>query len=445
MAGETPAVQYARCGDVHVAYQVAGAGPLDLVFIQGWISHLELGWEHPLLRRFFERLSAFARLILIDKRGTGMSDPVPVHELPSLEQRIDDIRAVMDAVGSERAALLGVSEGGPMNILLAASQPARTHALILFNSFARIAWAPDYPIGVPSEDFAHVLARIENGWGRGALWSGLAPSLAGDPRERQAWARYQRMAASPAAAAALLRMSYETDARPLLGAVSVPTLVLHSRGDRFISADNGRYLAEHIPGARFVELPGPDHFFAGADADAAVDEIGEFLTGQRQSSEAQRVLATVVMTDIVGSTEQAAALGDRRWRDLLEGYLTMARRQLGRFGGRELDTAGDGLLAAFDGPARAVRCATAIRDGARTLGVRTRAGVHAGECEVLGGKLAGIAVHTGARVAAEAAADEVLVSGTVKDLVAGSGLAFVDRGVRTLKGVPGEWRIFAVA
>jgi pimeloyl-ACP methyl ester carboxylesterase len=442
---DAPTTRYARCGDVHVAYQVAGEGPLDLVFIQGWISHLELGWEHPRLRRFFERLASFARLILIDKRGTGMSDPVSVRELPTLEQRIDDIRVVMDAVGCERAALLGVSEGGPMNIVLAASQPARIHALVLLATFARIAWAPDHPSGIRSEVFEQTLARIDAGWGTGVLWSGLAPSLAADRGERQAWARYQRLAASPAAASALLRMSYETDVRAVLGAVSVPTLVLHSVGDRFIPAVQGRYLAEHIPGARYVELPGPDHFFAGADGDAATDEIEEFLTGVRPVADARRVLATVVVTDIVGSTEQAAALGDRRWRDLLEGYLTMARRQLGRFGGRELDNAGDGLLAAFDGPARAVRCAAAIRDGARGLGLQIRAGVHAGECEVLGAKLAGIAVHTGARVAAAAAADEVLVSGTVKDLVAGSGLVFEDRGVRALKGVPGEWRIFAVA
>ncbi len=443
----TPRTRYAKSGQVHIAFQVLGEGPLDVVFVPGWISHLELRWEHPGTTRMLRRLASFSRLILFDKRGTGLSDPVPIHQLPTLEERMDDVRAVMDAAGSARAALMGISEGGPMNLLFAATYPERTRALVLIASFARLAWAPDYPSGVATDVFEAFLARLDQGWGTGAGFGALLPSHLGDEAIRQQWAQYQRMAASPGAAVTLLRMSFDTDARAVIPTIRVPTLILHRTGDRFVPVDHGRYLAQHIEGAKYVEMPGVDHIpgFSEKDDDALIDEIQEFLTGTREAAEPDRVLATVLFTDIVGSTERAAQLGDHRWRELLEGYYELARRELARFRGREVDTAGDGFFAAFDGPARAVRCAQAIGAGVRSLGIEVRAGLHTGECEVIGEKVGGIAVHIGARVASAAAPGEVLVSSTVKDLVAGSGLRFEDRGAHTLKGVPGEWHLFAVA
>jgi pimeloyl-ACP methyl ester carboxylesterase len=427
---------------VHLAYQVVGDGPLDLVFVPGWISHIELYWEWPEVAHFLRRLATFGRLILFDKRGTGLSDRVPSAELPTLEQRMDDVRAVMDAAGSERAALLGLSEGGPMQMLFAASHPDRTRALVLMCTFGRLLQAPDYPEGVPSEALERTLQHVEERWGAGALIRGLLPSLADQPGVRELWARFQRSAASPAAAVDLLSMAADIDVRPILSAIAVPTLVLHRTGDLFVRVEQGRHLGRHIPGARYVEFPGNDHLPWLGDADAVLGEIQEFLTGARDAPEPDRVLATVLFVDIVGSTERAAALGDQRWRELLERFYAAVRREVERFRGREIDTAGDGVLASFDGPARGVRCASAIAGSVRPLGIDVRAGVHTGECEAMGDKLGGIAVHVGARVAAQAVPGEVLVSQTVRDLVAGSGLRFEERGAYALKGVPGEWRLY---
>jgi pimeloyl-ACP methyl ester carboxylesterase len=440
-----PKTQYATSGRVHIAYQVLGEGPLDLVWTPGWISHVELLWEMPAAARFFRHLASFGRLILFDKRGTGLSDAVPVDQLPTLEQRMDDVRAVMDAAGSETAALLGLSEGGPMSLLFAATYPQRTRALVIISSFARIARASDYEFGTDADAFDRYLERLDRDWGTGFGFRALFPGQAGDEAMRQWWARFQRLAASPGASAALQRMTFATDVRSVLPTIRVPTLVLHRTGDRFVPVEHGRYMAERIPGARFVELPGDDHIPYLGDSETMVGEIQEFLTGTRDRVEPDRVLATVLFTDIVGSTERAARLGDQRWRELLEGYYELARRELTRFRGREIDTAGDGLFASFDGPARAVRCAEAITAGVRSLGIEIRAGLHTGECEVIGDKVGGIAVHIGARVASLARAGEILVSNTVKDLVAGSGIGFEDRGTQTLKGVPGEWRPYAVA
>ena len=436
-----PKTQYTKSGDVHIAYQVTGTGPLDLVFVPGFVSHLEYQWEYPESARFFERLASFSRLILFDKRGTGLSDRVG--GIPSLEQRMDDVRAVMDAVGSDRAALFGISEGGPMSLLFAATYPARTAALAIYGSYARRAWAVDHTFGRTVEDMDRVLDTIEREWGGPMGMDIWAPSMRGDERLRHWWANYLRLAASPGAAMNVMRMNMEIDVRHVLPSVRVPTLILHRTGDRLTFVEQGRYLAEHIPGARLAELPGDDHM-PFLDSDQILDEVEEFLTGTRQVAETDRVLATVLFTDIAGSTERAAALGDRRWRDVLAGYYGTARRELARFRGREVDTAGDGLFAAFDGPARAVRCAEAISVGVRSLGIEVRAGLHTGECEMVGDKVGGIAVHIGARVASLARPGEVLVSNTVKDLVAGSGLTFAARGVHALKGVPGEWPLFAV-
>lgn len=438
-----PETKYAKSGGVHIAYQVVGEGPLDLVVIPGLISHLELAWEEPTYARSLQRLASFSRLILFDKRGTGLSDPVPLNQLPTLEQRMDDVRSVMDAVGSGRAALFGVSEGGPMAFLFAATYPQRTTAVVLYGEYARMAWAPDYPWGFTLEQHERLLQRIDEGWGTGDVLKYFAPDSKGDERLREWWARLERQAASPGTAMALLRMAYEIDARSILPTVSVPTLVVHRSGDRLVPVEHGRYVAEHIRGAKYVELPGRDHLYWTGDAEVLLDEVQEFLTGARPGPEPDRVLATVLFTDIVASSERAAELGDRRWRDLLENYYGLVRRQLERFRGREIDTAGDGLFATFDGPARAIRCASAVTAGARQLGIEVRTGVHTGECEVIGDKVGGIAVHTGARVAAMGTAGEVLVSHTVKDLVAGSGIRFEDRGAHALKGIPGEWRLFA--
>ena len=438
-----PKTQYAKSGDLHIAYQVTGQGPLDLVLVPGGVSHLESQWEHPWSAGFLDRLASFSRLIRFDKRGTGLSDRVG--GIPSLEQRMDDVRAVMDAVSSERATLFGESEGGPMSVLFAATYPERTSALVLYGAYARRAWAPDHPYGQTDEDWRALIAAIESSWGEGAGVDVRAPGAAGDPGYQQWRARHQRLGASPGAAVALMQMNKEIDVRAVLPAIRVPTLVLHRIGDRAVRVEQARYLAEHIPGARLKELPGIDHTAWVGDWESMLSEIEEFLTGTRHAVESDRVLATVLFADIVGSTEKAAALGDRRWRDLLDAYYTLARRELSRFRGREVDTAGDGFFAAFDGPARAIRCAQTIVAGARPLGVEVRAGLHTGECEVIGDKVRGIAVHIGARVAGLAKPSEILVSNTVKDLVAGSGLHFEEHGVETLKGVPGEWRLFAVS
>ena len=437
-----PETRYTKSGDVNIAYQVVGSGPPDLVLVPGWLSNIDVFWEEPRFNRFLTRLASFARLILFDKRGTGLSDRVA--DMPSLEVRMDDVRAVMDAVGSERAALFGYSEGGTMCALFAATYPARTLALIMAGAFARRMSAPDYPWGVTEEQMDAFVDKIQREWGGPVGVDVRAPSMAHDERFRQWWARWLRASASPAAAVKLVRMNMEIDIRHVLPAIRVPTLILHSVKERFLHVDESRYMAAQIPGAKLVELPGSDHAPWLEDADMILDEMEEFVTGTRPVSEPDRVLATVLFTDIVGATERAASLGDRRWHELLDGHHACVRRELARFRGREIDTAGDGFLATFDGPARAVRCACAISDAVRPLGLEIRAGLHTGECEVMGEKIGGIAVHIGARVAAQALANEVLVSNTVKDLVAGSGLSFRDQGIRPLKGVPGDWRLFAV-
>jgi pimeloyl-ACP methyl ester carboxylesterase len=439
-----PATKYAKSGDVHIAYQVVGDGPNDLVMVPGWVSHVEYAWEEPSFSHFLKRLASFSRLILLDRRGTGLSDRVA--DLPTLEQRMDDVRAVMDAAGSERAAVFGISEGGPMCLTFAATYPERTSALLVYGSFARLARAPDYLIGAPASATEEFLERVEAVWGTGEISAELfAPSRASDESFRQSWARFERYAVSPSGIRALIRMVADTDARGVLSAIGVPTLVIHREGDLVARVAHARYLAERIRGAKYVELPGNDHFPWVGDTEAVLGEVEEFLTGVRHGPESDRVLATVMFTDIVRATETAAGLGDARWRALLESHHAMVREHLTRFRGREIDTAGDGFLASFDGPARAVRCATTVAREVRRLGLEVRAGLHTGECEVMGEKLGGIAVHTGARVAALADAGEVLVSGTVKDLVAGSGITFVERGTHTLKGIPGAWPLYAVA
>jgi pimeloyl-ACP methyl ester carboxylesterase/DNA-binding winged helix-turn-helix (wHTH) protein len=439
----TPATKYASSGGVSIAYQVVGDGRLDLVLVPGWVSNLDAFWEEPATEHFLRRLASFSRLILFDKRGTGLSDRVV--DLPPLEVRMDDLRAVLDAVGSEHAALFGYSEGGSMCALFAASYPERTSALIMAGSYARMMAASDYSFGRTQEQQSLMLGQIVQDWGGPVGIKVLIPSRANDARFRDWWAHYLRASASPQAAALLLRMSADVDIRHVLPSIRVPTLVLHSVNDKTIDVRQGRYLAEHIAGAKYVELQGPDHAPFSSDSEAITDEIEEFLTGVRHNPVVDRVLATVLFTEIVGATEKAAELGDRSWSRLVQSHHQTVRRELGRFRGREIDAAGDGFFAAFDGPARAIRCACAISRAVRPLGIEVRAGLHTGECEVMGEKYGGIAVHIGARVAARAHPGEVLVSSTVKDLVAGSDLAFNDRGVQALKGVPGDWHLFAVA
>jgi pimeloyl-ACP methyl ester carboxylesterase/class 3 adenylate cyclase len=433
-----PETRYAKSGDVHIAYQVVGDGPLDLVVVPGFISQVEEWWDEPLSAQFLERLVGFSRLILFDKRGTGLSDRE--FGVPTLEQRMDDVRAVLAAARSERAAVLGISEGGAMSALFAATYPERTAALVLYGTFAEFrSWVPT------EEHFARILRAMDEEWGTGRSLSHFAPSLADEPRFQRWWGRHERSGASPGAAMALMRMNSEIDVRHVLPAIRVPTLILHRTQDVTVNVGAGRYQAAHIPGARYVELPGVDHLPFVGDAEPILAEIEEFMTGARPVAEPDRVLATVLFTDIVDSTKRAAALGDRRWRELLEAHHAATRRELERHRGREVKTLGDGFLAAFDGPARAVRCAEAIAGAVRPLGLEVRAGLHTGECEVMGDDLGGLAVHIAARVAAQAGPGEVLVSSTVKDLVAGSGLRFEDRGARALKGIPDEWRLFAVA
>ncbi len=440
-----PETKYAKSGGVNIAYQVVGNGPFDLVYVMGWVSNLDYFWEEALFARFLNRLASFARLILFDKRGTGLSDRVPDSALPTLEQRMDDVRAVMDAAGSERAALFGVSEGGPMSALFSATYPERTTALVMYGSYARRLWSPDYPWAPTPEQRQQFFDLIEHGWGGVVDAATLAPTVAKEEQFKQWWATYLRRSASPGAALALAHMNTQIDIRHVLPSIRVPTLVMHRTGDLDIDVGGSRHMAQRIPGAKYVELPGNDHLPWVGDQDAILDEVEEFLTGVRRGPEPDRVLATVLFTDIIGSTERAAQIGDRRWRGLLDGYYAHVRRELGRFRGREIDTAGDGVLATFDGPARAIRCACEIGRAVKSLGIEVRSGLHTGEIEVMDTSVGGIAVHIGARVAAHAGAGEVLVSSTVKDLVAGSGIRFEDRGSHTLKGVPGEWRLFSAA
>jgi pimeloyl-ACP methyl ester carboxylesterase len=441
-----PATQYAKSGDTTIAYQVVGDGPMDLVIVLGFATHLELQWEGAPFARFCERLGSFSRLMIFDKRGTGLSDPVT--EVPTFETRVDDIRAVLDAVGSERAALFGVSEGGPTSIMFAATHPERATALVLHGAMARTTEAPDYPWASPEEALRESAAEfIVPYWGREAegLVELFAPSFAGDPRTLDLLARLERNAASPAMVGKIFEMFLGTDVRDVLPTIQIPTLVLHRRGDRVVNWRAGRDLAERIAGSRYVELEGLDHLPWAGDSDAVVGEVQEFLTGARQEAEPDRVLATVMFTDICGSTERAAELGDSQWRDLLEAHQAAVRRDLDRFRGREVKALGDGSLATFDGPARAIACGHTITETARSLGLEDRIGIHSGEVEVMDGDVGGIAVHIAARVGALAGPGEVLVTSTVKDLVAGSDIQFEDRGAQRLKGVPDEWRLFTAA
>jgi class 3 adenylate cyclase len=436
-----PETRYAKSGEVNIAYQVVGEGPFDLVYVPGWISNIELMWDEPNHAQLLRRLASFSRLILFDKRGTGMSDAVPIDRLPTLEQRMDDVRAVMDAAGSEEAALFGSSEGGLMSTLFAATYPERTRALVTHAIYAKRLWSPEYPWAPTPEARAAEIEETERSWGGEMDISVLAPS-ADEAFKRRAVA-YLRRSASPGAAVALLRMNSQIDVRAALPTIQIPTLVLHRVGDLDVKVEEARWIAGQIPGAKLVELPGDDHLIWSGDVDGLVDEVEDFLTGSRPARMSDRVLATVLFTDIVGATERAAELGDRRWRELLEQHHAVVRRELDRFRGREVDTAGDGFLATFDGPARGIRCAWAARNGVRALGLEIRAGLHTGECELILDKVGGIAVHTGARVASAAPPGEVLVSSTVRDLVAGSGIRFEDRGEHELKGV-GAWRLYSV-
>jgi pimeloyl-ACP methyl ester carboxylesterase len=435
-----PKTRYARSGDAYIAYQVCGEGPFDVVLVPGFVSNVEHWWDIPVVPEIFERIASFARLILFDKRGTGLSDPVA--DVPTLEQRMDDLRAVMDAAGSERSALWGVSEGGPASLLFAATYPQRTSALVLYGATPRFSRAPDYPWGLPPRVLERSLPAIEEQWGEGVLFETFAPSAAGDDEKRALWGRFQRAGASPSMARRMIQAFAAIDARHILPAVNVPTLVIHRSGDLIASIQGARYMAENIAGARLVELPGDDHLPWFGDSDALVDEMEEFLTGFRRAPEPARVLSTVMFTDIVGSTERAAELGDSRWHRVLERHDEISRAHVERFGGRVVKSTGDGVLATFDGPARAIRCATAVGAAVRQAGVDVRAGIHTGECELIGDDIGGMAVHIAARISALADSSEVLVSRTVKDLVVGSGIRFEDRGAHSLKGVPDEWALY---
>ncbi len=446
MATARPKTEYARSGDVNIAYQVVGEGELDLVYVPGWISNVEQLWSDPFTSRFIERLGTFARVILFDKRGTGLSDHVDVTALPTLEQRMDDVRAVVDAVGSEQTALLGMSEGGPMCALFAATYPQRTTALIMYGSYARGTPTEDYPWGLidpaATDEFFETLPAIwDDAGGLIRVW---APSMGENQEAADAFGSTLRMGASPAAAIALLRMNMEVDVRDALPVIQTPTLVLHRSEDLIIDVGAGRHLGDAIPDARYVEFPGQDHLWYHGDWEAITGEIEEFLTGVRTTPEPDRVLATVMFTDIVDSTARASELGDSSWRALIERHDELIGAEIKRNRGRVIKTLGDGVLATFDGPARGIRCATSACEAVQQLGIDIRAGLHTGECELIGDDVGGIAVNIGARVSAKAGAGEVLVSRTVTDLVAGSGLEFDPRGTHELKGVPGEWKLFAV-
>jgi pimeloyl-ACP methyl ester carboxylesterase/plasmid stabilization system protein ParE len=437
-------VAYARSGDVRIAYQVVGDGPVDLILVHGWVCTFQPGWEYPKLAAFYRRLASMGRLILFDKRGTGLSDRVSPERLPDLETRMDDVRAVLDAVGSQRAVVLGFSEGGSMSTLFAATHPDRTHALVLVGTFPRMMRAPDYPIGHTDDVYRRRFTGLDqDDWAPVVTkeWlTRVAPDLLGDEDAVRWYVSYVMRGASPGAVEALWRMNQQIDIRDVLPTIAVPTLVAF-RSDEYFG-ERTRFMGEHIPGAHVVELPGTDHLPWEGDREALLDEVERFLSGVQEEIEPNRVLATLLFTDLVGSTRKAVELGDRAWQELLTKHHRVVRAQLARFRGREVDMAGDGVFATFDGPARAVRCAAAIRDGLKPLGLETRAGVHTGEIEQANGGVRGIAVHIAARISAMANGGEVLVSGTVKDIVAGSGIAFEERGEHELHGVPGAWRLF---
>jgi pimeloyl-ACP methyl ester carboxylesterase len=434
--------RYADSGGVSIAYQVHGDGPLDLVLVPGFVSQVELLAEDPSTARFLRRLAAFSRLLVFDKRGQGLSDRPG--RPPTLEESMDDLRAVIEAAGFERPAVFGISEGGPMSALYAATYPGEVSALALFGTFARMLEAPDFTPGISEAALDRWAEVVRRDWGGPVGVNLWAPSRSGDREFERWWARLLRQGTSPAGAIALMDLYREMDVRAILPTIDVPTLVLHREGDRMIPVEQGRYLADVIPDARYVELPGRDHLPFAGDLDVVLDEVEEFLVGSRGTPESERALATILFTDIVGSTEKAAELGDRGWRQLLERHDAAVRRQLSLHRGREVKTMGDGFLATFDGPARAIRCAAAVREEVTGLGIDVRAGIHTGEVELIGEDVGGMAVNIGARIGSLADGGEVLVSSTVRELVVGSGLEFADRGVQRLKGAPGEWRLFAV-
>ena len=438
-----PETRYARLGDLHLAYQVLGEGPPDILLLDQWFGNVEEQWDVPPMATFRERLASFGRLIMFDKRGTGLSDPIPTSALPTLEAFMADIPAVLDEVGSASAAVIANIGGGILAIPFAAAHPERVSSLILVDCFARFQEADDFPIGAPEEAVAPALAEAERN-GQGVMLDLFAPSVSGDERLRRAWSRYERHAATPGSTVAIVRLIYQSDVRDVLPAIRVPTLVIHRADALGFAADHGRYLAEHIEGSTYVELPGADNLIWAGNQEAIVAEIAAFVTGVRPAPEPNRVLATVLFTDIVGSTKLAAELGDARWREVLGEHDDLTRRQIDRFGGRAVKSVGDGVLATFDGPAKAVRCTAAIRDDVAQLGINIRAGLHTGEIEVQPDDVTGLAVHIGARIAALAGPREILVSSTVRDLVVGSGLEFDERGEHELKGVPGTWRVCSV-
>jgi class 3 adenylate cyclase/pimeloyl-ACP methyl ester carboxylesterase len=442
-----PETKYARSSEGYVAYQVFGEGPRDLLFVTNWCTNLDAMWEEPSLAYYFHRLGRIGRVICFDKRGTGVSDPVPLGSLPTLEEWMDDARTVLEAAGSNEAAIIGDTEGGPMAMLLAATFPDRALALVLLNTFARWQRAPDYPIGMPETTMRRLLTQYERNWGQDpAILALTAPSVADDPRMQEWFIRYQRLAMPPGASTEMYRWVTQLDVRSVLPTIAVPTLVLHRKDNRHYRLAFGRYLAENISEARLVELSGADCYpFHTPEGAQAIDDIHEFLTGVRQGPSAERELATVLFTDIVGSTDLAAKIGDARWLELRALHDEVVRRNLAAFRGREVDTTGDGFLATFDGPARAIHCAVQIGDAVRSLGITIRAGLHTGEIELHGSGVGGLAVHLAARVMSVAQPAEVIVSSTLSDLVVGSGIGFEDRGSHTLKGIPGEWRLFRVA
>ena len=438
-----PVARYAKSGDLHIAYIVEGDGPIDLMWIPPWISQVEYLWSERSLERFMHRITSFARLITFDRRGSGLSDPF--FGAPTLEEQMDDLLAVMDAAGSERVAIVGTLEGGPMAIMFAATHPDRVSALVLYATFARATWAPGYEFAWPAEVRDEHMNELVEHWGEGLTPAGVAPSEAGDPAFMEWAGRLERLTASPSTIRRIVDLIGRFDVRDVLPTIRVPTLVMHRRDDSFIQIEHSRYIAAHTPGARYVELEGSDNMFSLGDSEALIGEIEEHLTGVRHVHEPDRMLATVLFTDICDSTRRAAEMGDSGWRTLLERHDALFRHALDRHRGREVKRTGDGFLATFDGPARAIRCAASVAEAMSSLGIEVRAGLHTGELEVMDNDLGGLAVHIAARVLDRASPSEVLVSGTVKDLVVGSGIEFDDRGAHELRGVPGEWRLYAVS
>lgn len=439
-----PETKFTQNGEISIAYQVVGNGPLDLVIVPGFVSHLEQAWEDPSYSRFLMQLASFSRLILFDKRGTGLSDRIG--GIPTLEERMDDVRAVMDSVDSQQAALFGISEGGPMSVLFAATYPERATALVLYGSIAKGSRAPDYPWGGGDLEDEGTKAWLE-GWR--TEWGGAyeietwAPSMADDEVFQQWWAKYLRLSASPSAVIKVFEMNKGIDIRDILPSIQIPTIVLHRTGDQAVEIEQGQYLSKNIPGAKFLELSGEDHLWWVGDSESIVNAIQEFLTGEQPPMEIDRVLATVLFTDIVDSTKRTAEMGDSRWKDVLDTHNAVMVKEINRFRGRAIRSTGDGYLAVFDGPGRAIRCGTAVRNELGQHGIEIRTGLHTGEIDLMGDDVGGIAVNIAARVLAEAADNEVWVSRTVKDLVVGSGFTFAERGTYRLKGVPGEWSLYS--